>query len=291
MDPSQPQPHSRTFHDTQVEYNLPNDSIEHARLEDQAAGYTELMHGKLVHAPLQSPANAFDVGCGTGVMTRHLGTLYPAAAVYGIDISPVPPYNPTPPNVSYIKGDIRSLAKTDNRLVPGTLDYIYNRLLVCGMTKWPAYVQEIATLLRPRGWMEIHDYTYEWWKNGEACDGDWQWMKAMRKGASQKGLDLDCGRNAKQYMEQAGLVDVAQYKYQVPCGTWMVKDKPETRRIGEHQAGDLIEVISQAILPGVVRDLGLTEQELGQLKEECSTCLQAEEDKYMEFYVTVGRKT
>ena len=46
-------------------------TAEHARLNDQVAGYTELMKGKIIHAPLS--AKMFDVGCGTGIVTRHLG--------------------------------------------------------------------------------------------------------------------------------------------------------------------------------------------------------------------------
>lgn len=100
------------------------------------------MKGKITHAPLESPTKILDVGCGTGIVTRHLGTIYPSASVYGIDISPVPPTTAsdaiptTPPNVDYIVGDIRKLAEEDDRLKAANFDCIFQRLLVCGMTQW-----------------------------------------------------------------------------------------------------------------------------------------------------------
>ena len=58
----------------------------------------------------------------------------------------------------------------------------------------------------------------------------------MKKAANQKGLDLHCGRNAAQYMREAGLVDVSVRRYWQPFGTWAVKERPETKGIGEVQA-------------------------------------------------------
>ena len=97
------------------------------------------MHGRIIHAPLKDPTKILDVGCGTGIVTRHLGSIYPSATVYGIDLSPVPPTNAsdaipsTPPNVKYIIGDIRKLAEDDERLNAENVDCIFQRLLICGM--------------------------------------------------------------------------------------------------------------------------------------------------------------
>ena len=66
-----------------------------------------------------------DVGCGTGIVTRHFGTQYPSATVCGIDISPIPSFVSTPADVSYIQDDVRKLMRSDERLAPASLDYIY----------------------------------------------------------------------------------------------------------------------------------------------------------------------
>ena len=249
------------------------------------------MHNRIVHAHLESsPLKILDVGCGTGATTRYLGALYPPATVYGVDVSPVPALTPSPPNVSYITGDIRAVAKKDGRLAAGTLDYIYQRLLICGMTNWASHIDEMAALLKPGGWLEVHEYADVWFKNEEVCSGDCKWMNKMREGASRLGMDLDCGLNAREYMVRAGLVDVEVIMYKVPYGTWMAEERPETRSIGQQEADVMGPLFSEHVLPGITRGLGLSQTELGELQEECLRCLAGEKGKYCNFYVTVGRK-
>ena len=248
------------------------------------------MHNRIVHAPLTDPETLIDVGCGTGFVTRDLGTQYPSAIVYGIDISPVPKHKAEPSNVSFLQGDIRALKKTDDRLRPGTVDLIFQRLLIVGITDWPGYIKDMAELLSPGGWLEVHDYAYIWFKGGQICSRDWKWLQAMRRGADQLGLDLDCGLNAKRYMDLVGLVDVQVFKYTVPSGTWLADRMPETRLIGEHQAEEIASLFTKHMIPGVTRGLGLSEQEINELKEDCFKTLAAEEGKYFHFYVTIGKK-
>ena len=151
----------------------------------------------------------------------------------------------------------------------------------------------MAALLRPGGWLEIHDSAETWYSAKESdrvISGDWKWQHAMRRGAAQLGLDLDIGINAEKYMQTAGLVDVKVHKYMVPFGSWLADEKPETRNIGMSSDSDLGPVFSESILPGVTRKLGLGEAEMEELKEECRRCLKGEEGKYWWFYVTMGRK-
>ncbi|CAD6592904.1 MAG: hypothetical protein ASARMPRED_006786 [Alectoria sarmentosa] len=269
----------RSFHTTDTEYNLPNDSPEHARLEEQAAGYAELMHNNIIHAPLSNPQRLLDIGCGTGAVTHHLGTTYPAAnCIYGIDLSPIPNINrpgESPGNISFIQGDVRKLSQTDERLAPGTFDYIFSRLLICGMTDWAGYMRDtVAPLLKPGGWVEVQDLDYVWYKHGHVCSGEWKWLQAINEGAKRK---------------EAGLVDVSVKRYGAPFGTWAVKQRPESERIGAAQAegiGPLYEII----VPRLAQGLGLSESEVQGLVGESRECLRAEDGKEWVVYVTVGRR-
>ena len=255
------------------------------------------MQDKIVHAPLIQPRKLIDVGCGTGIVCRQLAQQYPNSDVVGIDISTVPPHSKTAENVVYIVGDVNKLAGIDARLRFGEVDYVYQRLLICGMTNWPGYIKQMTRLLRPGGYVEVHDYAYLWYKESSKpneddrlISGDWKWMEAMRRGATQLGLDLDVGKNVQQYMTDAGLTHIETVKYKVPFGTWLARERPETRRIGEHQVSNMGKVISNSILPGVTRKLGLGDDELTVLKEDCRKCLSEEEGKYWLFYVTWGKK-
>ena len=272
----------------------PPSSLEHTRLEEQAAGLAELMHNRIIHAPLLDPHRLLDIGCGTGAVTYHLGATYPAASsIYGLDISPVPHIQrhvPPAPNIAYIQGDVKKLAQTDERFPAGGFDYIFSRLLICGMTDWWGYMRDtVVPLLKPGGWVEVQDLDYVWYKHGRVCSAEWDWLEAIREGARKKGLDLNCGSNAAEYMREAGLVDVSVVRYRAPFGTWAAEERPESRRIGVVQARDLPPLYG-FIVPSMVEGLGLGREEVAGLVRESQGCLQGEEGKEWIFYVTVGRR-
>ena len=180
--------------------------------------------------------------------------------------------------------------RTDERLAAGSFDYVFNRLLICGVTDWAGYMRDtVVPLLKPGGWFEMQDLDYVWFRNGEVCSGEWNWVKKVEAGARKKGLDLHCGSHAAEYMRQAGLADVSVVQYRAPFGTWAAKDRPESRLIGAHQAKELPQLY-EYLVPKLVEGLGLSESEVQELVKESGGCLQAEEGKYWVMYVTVGRR-
>jgi trans-aconitate methyltransferase len=115
-----------------------------------------------------TPKRILDVGCGTGIMTVSLAHKFPSAAIFGIDLSPAPLLHTKPHNVTFILGNIRDLIspKQDKetnktKFTPGSVDCIYSRLLICGMTNWPTYIADVFSLLRPGGYAELHDFDYK----------------------------------------------------------------------------------------------------------------------------------
>ena len=250
------------------------------------------MFNSVIHAPLHNPLNIADIGCGTGVQTHLFATKYPSARVYGVDISPVPNVRPKQPNIEYVQGDIRSLAtpaeNRDARFPSATFDYIFNRLLVCGISDWPGYICLIAGLLKPGGWAEMQDINYEWFQHGKQIDREWRWLRELRRGAERKGLDIHCGNRIAGWMREAGLVDVSVREYRIPVGTWEVARRPETRRIGEHMKSDLVGLYWHMIERLCCDDK--SEGEIEEMRLEMRENLKAEEGKDWVIYVTVGRK-
>ncbi|KAF2495677.1 S-adenosyl-L-methionine-dependent methyltransferase [Lophium mytilinum] len=160
----------RTYHNTEAAYGLPNDSIEHKRLELQHFNLLELMGGRIIHAPLGPDiTHALDIGCGTGIITHEIASKLPDAIVTGIDLSPIPAIRPKLPNIQYLQGDFNELVRAGRstpeaaKFQPETLDYIFSRLLVMGMPHWQSYVSSVAQLLRQGGWAEIQEWACVWY--------------------------------------------------------------------------------------------------------------------------------
>ncbi|KAI9686356.1 MAG: hypothetical protein M1822_003701 [Bathelium mastoideum] len=270
-------------------YHLPHDAPEHDRLEEQSDAIIAVMGGQVIHAPLPSSIDrAIDVGCGTAATTVFLGRRFPTASVYGIDLNEVPTLHPKPANVSYIKGDVLELANRDERLQHGTLDYVYSRLIPLGMDNWTGYIGTAYCLLKPEAWVEIQELDFVFHnKNSQPIDGNWKWLREVRRVAQEKGLDMNSGSHSTSYLQQAGFENVRTMEYVWPLGRW--RDHPEGDLMAKHSADtwpDIFAHLTQAML-----EKTHTEEEIRPLIEELRrTLVPGEEGIHMKFFVTLGRK-
>ena len=253
------------------------------------------MHPSILHAPVISPTALLDVGCGTAIITNHLSALHPNARhIYGIDLSPVPYPEKRGKNVEFIQGDFRNLVGVDPRLSPGSRDFVFHRLLICGITDWPGYVRDVFSLLKPGGWAEMQDAAYVWYSDGKVCSEDWAWLNALREGAKRKDMDLECGRNIKRYMEEAGFVDVGVIQYRFPWCTenaGLLGDdwRPEATKISAHAVGNWWKVWWH-LVPRMMEGLQYGDKDIEALRKDLKQCTKGELGKEIIFYVTVGRK-
>lgn len=248
----------------------------------------------MVHAPVSSPSIVLDIGCGTGIVTRHLSSRFPAANhIYGIDLCPVPtqPADSDVPNLSFIQGNFCKLAGEDARLPFGSVDFVFSRLLLCGMTHWPDYVRDVLKILKPGRWAEMGDYVedvfYE--DNRSVPREEWEWLCSLRAGGVQQGLDLDAGLNIQRYMEEAGFVDIQRWKYRVPYWKGAAKEQPEARQMTEHAIGDKWGLYWH-MLPKLLEGMKYNQADVERLQGDMRRDLGEEEGKYQLFCVTIGRK-
>ena len=148
-------------------------------------------------------------------MTVALAQTFPSAQVYGLDLAPVPQTstNPRPPNVQYIQGNIHDLLGQHPDLQPGTFDYIYSRYLLATATPWLKYLDQIATLLNPGGWLEMTESSITFHSgSGEAMPvSPGGWFETLCKDSRAQGIDLQLGDSLLRYLEYSSEYDsVAQ---------------------------------------------------------------------------------
>ncbi|PIB00981.1 hypothetical protein CB0940_02126 [Cercospora beticola] len=227
IDDRQRQP---TYHHYEnAQYALPNDSAEHQRLDRQAEHLSAMMHGKILYAPVNvagKDVRILDVGCGTGVVTDLISSSYPEAECIGLDLSQVPASRVLRANTRFFKGDFCSeqpslwTPTTGGRHLSQSselFDYIFLRLLVCGMINWPEFIKKEFSLLKSGGWAEIQDLNFVWYDGHEnVISQNWKWHNKHEEICKQKGMDLKCGSKVKDWMNDAGFVDVQTFEYSCP---------------------------------------------------------------------------
>lgn len=136
------------------------------------------MNRTILHAPVISPKQIVDVGCGTGVVTCYLGERFPGAHVWDIDTSPLSTIHQKPNSVSSVQGDFQTLALTDGRLAQAFTDLVFSRVLICGIIDYERYIETAVSMHEPRGYLEVQETERCWHVGGEEVGRDWEWRKA-----------------------------------------------------------------------------------------------------------------
>lgn len=231
-------PQRRTFHtEPLAAYTLPNDRHEHVRLNEQSKGIVSMMNDRPFHPTLVHPRRILDVGCGTGLMTMLLARTFPEAHVVGVDLSDVPPMKGLPSNVTFIKGDIHTLAQHSPELQAETFDYIFARCLEAGETDWAGLISALKALLRTGGWLEMQepDFLYRDSVTGEPVSTNWPWHRACTAGIMSRGLDMVVGAKLGQYLCDAGLQNLYTEKWAYWSTAKFWSAWPNSTRMGIYQ--------------------------------------------------------
>lgn len=277
----------RDSHSTLI---LPQSAPEHARLDLQSRALNRMMHDQPFHAPLVHPERILEVGCGTGVMTAYLAAAYPNAKdVIGVDLSEVPQTH-RDDRVTFVQGDIFKLVKDPDSLAfaPNSFDYLYSRMLVCGMTDWRGYIAQAKELVKPGGWVELQELEAIFYDHDrQRIDEDWTWHKDIFAGARKVGLEMDVGRKLEGYLKDAGFVDVESRFYRWMYGKW--PGHPETDLIGEYSLKHCLPIIDLTYDKVAAPNKTADEAEMGRqtIREHMSII---ERGTHQGFHAAWGRK-
>ncbi len=201
-------------------YLLPKDVSESNRLDLQHYMLRYVLRGNFV-APVQTPHDILDVGCGTGRWGAEMAQQFPHANVVGVDIVPPAPTDiavrqgreEAPENYVFVQGDVtKGLPFGDN-----SFDFVHMRLVVMALpaTAWLPVAQELRRVVRPGGWVELVDTTVTARVPGAA-----QWTTWAQALAKARGIDLTAGAQVGSFLRQAGLQDVQEIALEIPIGPW-----------------------------------------------------------------------
>ncbi|ORY01364.1 S-adenosyl-L-methionine-dependent methyltransferase [Clohesyomyces aquaticus] len=321
---------TRSYHKTQSAYALPNDNVEHQRLEMQHSLFIGLMGGRIIHAPLEhNISKAIDIGCGTGSVTHAIASAHPSTTVYGVDLSPVPQNIRTKlQNLYYVQCDFNELVAQnppDPRFHPASFDYVYSRLLIYGITDWPGYLSRAIGLAKPGAWIEMQEADYHWYRvptpqltstssslppadvfaphdmtldelaadshPSETFKSETLWSKTMNALLRAKQLNPHAGSSLASLMSDAGLTDIKICRYISAAGVWSGLT-PEAAAFGEY-VGKQTPLMYVPVLRKLGKETGWDEGEVEAAVRDLEKEFEGKENGQMLWfwvYVVCGRK-
>ncbi|KAF5020304.1 hypothetical protein F66182_7680 [Fusarium sp. NRRL 66182] len=253
----------RTYHKYKDgKYSMPNDETENERLDLQHHLFLFTFDNKLGLAPPNKPdANVkrvLDVGTGTGIWALDFADEHPEAEVIGIDLSPTQPEF-VPPNVQFIIDDID---EEWNYSQP--FDYIHSRMMNLSVKSWKEYVQRIFETLEPGGYVELQEVDTALTSDDGTLTPENQlskWCQLLNEGVAKMGRPMISIEQIKQYVIDAGFVDIVDTYYKWPTNHWP-KDK-RYKMIGQWNNVNTGYALEGAALAPLTRVQGWTREEVG----------------------------
>lgn len=196
-----------------------------------------------------------------------------------------------PSNVTWTVGNVldNSDSAIQDVLAPGTVDYVFGRMLVLGINDWNAYFANAAQALKAGGIIEHQDIDIRMFRVGtnDCVSDDWEWRKLFFAAAAKTGMNLHAGTGAAMGMKEAGLevVGVQTFEY-----SFVPSDKaPSSVALGRYAQAKLIPTFPELVAK-MLSVLGIEGEKLERLKKDIVRDLSSEEGVHAKYTVTIARK-
>ncbi|WPH01590.1 Hypothetical protein R9X50_00443800 [Acrodontium crateriforme] len=272
----------RTYHSFRDgEYCFPNDAM--AQRHEETINHLCLMsmRDRLFLAPIgDNPKNILDIGTGIGLWAIDMADKFPSANIIGTDLSPVSTAM-VPSNVTFEIDDCTA----DWLYPPDHFDFIHLRGLLGSIRDWPALYKQAFGHLAPGGYIEH-------------AEGDWnlqclsrtgepmepgpeiaQWYENFCKLGNQTGKTFRIAERMKEYITEAGFVDVVEQRLKWPIGSWSsdrhFKELGELNLIGNWDQG--VEGWAMALY---TRELNWTPEQVREFVQSVKIALRDRDRRY-----------
>jgi hypothetical protein len=197
---------------------------------------------------------------------------YPSANVIGTDLSPIQPelYVPAisfrfqtsshpsvPPNCHFEVDDAE-----DPWLFSHHFDYIHGRALATCFKSHMTVIKSAFNHTRPGGYIELQDCIIPFVCMDDSMKGTTleTWVDLMMQATAKIGEDWTRVRKYKEYLEEAGYVDIVERKFTWPVGTW-AKGKRE-KMLGLWYREDLLSGLQGFTMALLTRAMGMSTLEV-----------------------------
>ncbi|KAM3557767.1 hypothetical protein MY1884_004331 [Beauveria asiatica] len=203
-------------------YPIPNDEAEQNREDMLHTMMMESTDGRLFYAPLgPNPQKVIDLGTGTGLWAIEFGDRYPSAGITGLDLSPIQP-TWVPPNVKFLVDDVEA-----EWLNGDDFDLVHLRNMIPILKSPVNLLKQAYEHIRPGGWVELQDVDGVVHTDDDSVPKDWPLKRLtdlLVEAFAQFGTNANAAESGREYLEEAGFVNIQHNYIKLPYGTWP-KDK------------------------------------------------------------------
>ncbi|KAK8074726.1 hypothetical protein PG997_009389 [Apiospora hydei] len=245
-------------------YFLPNDPVSthtHIPRDRKEYGEATTHHNTTGRArPTGSSTCLFRARIG-GQARSGAARQHPDSHVVGTDLSLIQPAN-SPPNCEFIKED-----SEDEWVFPQyKFDYVHLRVVYTCFNDPRKVMKHAFDNLNEGGWIEYMDFELELTSNTQSVEGSavGNWAGHAVRGAAAQGRDIKVARHYKDWLVEAGFVDVVEWKFEMPLGTW--PRDPRQRLIGDYTRTNAYEG-ARGIGLKMIAGLGLPPEEIEKIIE------------------------